>query len=418
MFCTALVYPVVGVPLVIMPLAKGHGISDVNDLPTPRHVPFGDVFSFNNKQTGRGHMKKIFILSSLIAVTLATTSFAEPTELDKKTVASKAYVDTKQDIIETGNVTFDEYEDIYVPGLVAYDSQTNALSGNKVGILDWDAYQESSVGASFDELGLQDLFDDAAFDAGYLDNYIPTVRFVVNAFKNITWDPQDIKAIRIYNTNFASTANSASLNWLGNGNSLISGLFLANSLAEKQNKIAKSGYYYPNTTSAAPVAYGQNSSPNGWLYSSVKGTGLVTKTASNGVVGERKIFEATDVANYHATGLTQIQQDIQDISIPTVGAVMNIVSTNAPTGTANTLANYDANGALGTGIATANAPTHNATTGVLENGTNIATIAAVDTRQKKKECGGYEPAAAGQPAHDGTHPGDEDYCWLWIFPED
>ncbi len=44
-------------------------------------------------------MKKIFIMSSLIVTTLATPSFATSTELDKRTVASKAYVDTKQDMI-------------------------------------------------------------------------------------------------------------------------------------------------------------------------------------------------------------------------------------------------------------------------------------------------------------------------------
>ena len=89
-------------------------------------------------------------------------------------------------------------------------------------------------------------------------------------------------------------------------------------------------------------------------------------------------------------------------------ALHNEIQNAAPTGTPNTLANYGANGALGNGVATANAPTHNATTGELENGANIATIAAVDTRQKKRTCAGYETG----------HENDPDYCWLWDFPDD
>ena len=136
---------------------------------------------------------------------------------------------------------------------------------------------------------------------------------------------------------------------------------------------------------------------------------MITTTGTAGTVSQRGIATAA-ISNGNG-GYTNGDW------IPTVGAVMNAITSHVPSGTPNTVANYGANGALGTGIATANTATYNATTGALENGDNIATIAAVDTRQKKKVCAGYEPAAAGQPAHDGTHPGDEDYCWLWIFPD-
>lgn len=355
-------------------------------------VLFGVTVFFNNKQTGGKHMKKTFIISSLMAITIALPAFATPTELDKKTVASKAYVDTKQDIIETGLVEFTSGD--MLPAITTYDA-TSGLVSNKIGILD-------QVTIEADECVLSG-YGDVRFYGAEMDSFVPTVRAVARAIQHLAWDSAEIRALIAYSTLFGDGTND----WPANdAQRLVNGAAVANAFALKQNKIAKSGYYH--TMGAILTAYGNDSNTNGWLNAGVKGTGIVTKTATDGVVGERKIFEASDVANYHATGLTQIQKDIQDISIPTVGAVMNIVSTNAPTGTANTLANYDANGALGSGIATANAPTHNATTGVLENGTNIATIAAVDTRQKKKQCAGYETGHENDPA----------YCWLWDFPED
>ena len=186
-------------------------------------------------------MKKIFILSSLIVTTLATPSFATPTELDKKTVASKAYVDTKQDIIETGNVMFHDDPDgtegdIYVPGLVAYDSQTNALSGNKIGILDWQTAEDVE--------GPLNLFSYGGGGYGSeMDNYVPTVRAVAESLQEIlgnmpywnalSWSNTQSVAINAYNSTFGNGTN----NWAGSNTDLIDGQFLANSLTLKQNKL-------------------------------------------------------------------------------------------------------------------------------------------------------------------------------------
>ena len=354
---------------------------------------------------------------SILALFITIPAFAtDPDPLAQKTVASKAYVDTKQDIIETGNVMFwDDPEgtegDMYVPGLVAYDSQTNALSGNKIGILDYETIYPHGEG----DLS---LYSNSGGYGSEMDNFVPTVRAVAEALQNILynmpaswqalpWSVNDdngvnrTNAINAYNSTFGNGTS----NWAGNIYDLINGQFLANSLALKQNKIAQSGKQY--AADGRLVSYNENSSAvsTSWLSASVKGTGLVTKTATNGVVGERKIFEASDVTNYHATGLTQNQKDIQDISIPTVGAMMtaitNSITAAAPSGTANTLANYDSTGALGTGVATYDGST------TYDSTNDASKVAIMSAVQRKKECGGYETG----------HENDPDYCWLWILPD-
>ena len=186
-------------------------------------------------------MKKIFIISSLIATTLATPSFATPTELDKKTVASKAYVDTKQDIIETGLVEFDGMPEYMLPAITTYDS-TSGLVSNKIGILDWQTADDVE--------GALNLFSYAVGGYGAeMDNYVPTVRAVAESLQEILgnmpyWNalPWNVNgdnganrtnAINAYNSTFGNGTN----NWAGTSTDLINGQFLANSLALKQNKL-------------------------------------------------------------------------------------------------------------------------------------------------------------------------------------
>ncbi len=180
-----------------------------------------------------------------------------------------------------------------------------------------------------------------------------------------------------------------------------------------QNKIAKSGYGVMGGFNRYTEQDPSNTSLS-WLSSGVKGTGLVTKTNEDGRVGERKIFEETDVSGYHADGLTQNQKDIQDISIPTVGAMMTAISNGVnaatPTGTPNTIANYGANGELDSGIATyTGAAAYNAT----NDSAKIPTMAGVTTyAQAKKTCAGWPD---GTTTYDATHT--DANCWLWTFPD-
>ena len=177
----------------------------------------------------------------VIAALFATPSFAEPTELDKKTVASKAYVDTKQDKITTGLVEFDDNPEFMLPAITTYDS-TSGLVSNKIGILDYEtiADGEGSLGA----------YSDVNYENGEMDNFVPTVRAVANDLENIwsnmpsswsalSWDVNNdnganrTNAINAYNSIFGNSTNQ----WAGSSTDLINGQFLAKSLALKQNKI-------------------------------------------------------------------------------------------------------------------------------------------------------------------------------------
>ncbi|MBO4480539.1 MAG: hypothetical protein J5742_02850 [Alphaproteobacteria bacterium] len=176
----------------------------------------------------------------------------------------------------------------------------------------------------------------------------------------------------------------------------------------KQDEILRSGYGGSLTN---PVAI--SSVTNGYLNPSIKGTGLVTKTDTDGMVGERKIFEASDVSGYHAQGLTQNEKDVQDISIPTVGAMMNAITNNQvtlPTGAAGNVVTYDSNGAIGGSVATyTGAAAYNAT----NDSAKIPTMAGVTNyAQAKKVCVGW---LDGTTTPDSTHT--DANCALWNLPD-
>ena len=173
-------------------------------------------------------MKKIFIISSLIVTTLATPSFATPTEADKRTVASKAYVDTKQDIIETSMVETWGYT---LPSLVTYDSMDGGLTGTKFGVLrqsdldtDGALFRECEGEASCEEMlptaravvdGVRQMLDEVGWYGLYWGNTLPA-------------------AINAYSVTFNGTTN----NWPSNVEyNLVYANTFANSLALKQNKI-------------------------------------------------------------------------------------------------------------------------------------------------------------------------------------
>ena len=160
----------------------------------------------------------------------------------------------------------------------------------------------------------------------------------------------------------AATVSSAATYTSG---SLQNGSDIANITAveTKQNKI-------PTTSD------GSNSTPNYVYDQSTNPTAagsVVTTSGTAGTVGQVGI---TTAPVYSGNTLTN------ESWLPTMGAVMGAIAqyAPAPTGTANTIANYGADGSLGNGIATYDA------SGTYTAGTDagkIATAAAVETKQNK-----------------------------------
>ncbi len=196
----------------------------------PRRTPCATPSWKEGERSGRGGLW----FAALVALFVATPSFAEPSELDKKTVASKAYVDTKQDIIETGLVEFDDYgTTAAVPALVSTNAAGTALNGNTIGFLDLNTYNNLNR-------GLDELPDTMVPSIGLLANELDSIwNNMASQWSPLSWIVNNdnganrIKAINAYNSTFGTGTN----NWAGNGNHLINGQFLANSLALKQNKI-------------------------------------------------------------------------------------------------------------------------------------------------------------------------------------
>ena len=234
-------------------------------------------------------MKKILLTSIITIVTGITV--ANATDGDKK-VTSKNYVDTavatKQDVIDAEMMNLEfEGGTVSLPTLVSYDNTDN-LTGTKYGIVDGGIRgQMEAVNTNNAQSQVLPTLDTVETYLNYRQITIP-----------------------------ASGKYSSSLNTINTINPV-------NGVAQQ----------------------------NRWIDSSIKGIGLVTKTDRDGIVGERKIFEASDVSGYHAQSLSNNEKELQDISIPTVGAMMsaisNGVSAGLPTGTAGNVVTYDSNGEIG-----------------------------------------------------------------------
>ena len=359
--------------------------------------------------------------AALVALFIATPSFAEPTELDKKTVASKAYVDTKQDKITTGLVEFDDLGTIAtVPALVLTNAAGTALNGNTIGFLDLETY--NNLDAQFDELP-----DTLVPSIGLIDEQLQNIW---NDMTALTWNSAETTSTNAYETKFVGDSGATANAWPSADRAkLINTTALAQGLALKQNKLPAK---YTSTASVTQMGAkgGQTIELNTAgnvkrRYITAGGTEALTlKSGADNVIlyiNGTKTLEEFQISNFlNATGtqITENQNYIKGalVSLELLKDVYSALHTEiqnaTPTGTPGNVAMYDAStGALGDGVATYDgSTTYNAST----DADKIAVMSGV---QRKKECGGYEPAPAGQPAHDGTHPGDEDYCWLWIFPD-
>lgn len=133
--------------------------------------------------------------------------------------------------------------------------------------------------------------------SAYLDTYAPTLSALMD----------EAVALAEYADNAASNAASNVQLW---------------AQTNRQITIPAAGSYYTsNSASGSPTSINNSTSstPN-YTTASVKGSALVTKTGTAGVVGERKIIDAdTDITN-----TTTWPQGKVDVSIPSMGRINNI----------------------------------------------------------------------------------------------
>ena len=453
------------------------------DLLTPRHVPFGDVFlvlllwrstrrgrwSFvfqkcchflwqrtqNNKQNGEDTMKKINLFNRntnlpsyrrmpvsrgfnrgggiplfsgmtavIFALFIATPSFAtdpDPAVIDRQIVASKAYVDTKQDIIETGLVEYTDAEeqiDYDVPALVSYGTGTNnadGIQGNKIGIL---GINENMGGLnSYDFL---DMWDDE--ESGYLDNFVPTVRAVSAMLGDIqwtalTWDgTKHPSAIDAYSVTFGTATN----NWpSANRAQLVNGDTFANALALKQNILPAK--WTSTTSSLQTGAKGGQTIELNTLgnikrrYITAGGNEALTlKSGADNVilyVNGTKTVEEFQTSNFGGTGVgaTAGQNYIKGalVSLELLKDVYDVLA--LPAGTAGNVVTYSGTAGTVSSRGVYNDPSSEYFDNPNINDNELITVNAaaaivdyVDARTPEITCAGVEP---------GTNE-----CWLWTIP--
>ncbi len=308
-----------------------------------------------------------------IAALFATPSFAEPTELDKKTVASKAYVDTKQDKITTGLVEFNDDPDYMLPAITTYDS-TSGLVANKIGILDWQTADD--VGGFLENFSYE--------GGGYgseMDNYVPTVRAVAESLSDLLNVKQDKLSLL-----WTSTTNPYNMASMGGET-----IDLTTTPGIVDHRYITAGGSQPLTK--------KSGADNVILYINGTKTLAQYQTSNFGGTGDG----ATTNQNYIKGALVSLEL-LKDV----YSALHNEIQNATPTGTPGNVAMYDAStGALGDGVATYSGATAQNPYNATNDAAKIATAAAVETKQTKRVCAGYEPGHENAP----------DYCWLWDFPD-
>ena len=140
-----------------------------------------------------------------------------------------------------------------------------------------------------------------------------------------------------------------------------------------------------------------------WLGNSVKGVSLVTRTTTNGLTGERQIFEESDVANYDS-GTTEEKQ-AKAISIPTMGAVMAAISANTPSlpaGSANQVLQYNGTTSAWESTTMDTTPTQSSVKPVTSGGVKTYVDSAVATKQDKIPANNFTAGGRDLPGLVGT----------------
>ncbi len=155
------------------------------------------------------------------------------------------------------------------------------------------------------------------YRSGYLQTFAPTLDALAEESFRL-YKLIDAKQDRLsgtsgnlvtYGTTAGSTGSKAIATSISNNaNTVPNTQAVYNAVNARQNVIPVAGKYRSSNTATTDTTISD------WTATNIKGTALVTKpTSSNGVVGERKIFEA---------GTTYTNDAATNIQIATIGAVM------------------------------------------------------------------------------------------------
>ena len=305
----------------------------------------------------------------IFALCVATPSFATPTELDKKTVASKAYVDTKQDIIPAVSLDTNTSDPITAP-VVGYPSVDDGQIIPRL-VLGYNGEYSLKKGDSKIESWMR---GDDFVGGGYAgtsnlteieaQNALPTLKYL----RDVMWPRIEAKQDEL-NAKLSNARDMAVTR--GSSSGITSSAY-----------ITAGGSVGLTTRSGAPA-----------VINYVNGTATDLATFTTGTFGTNNSTNQ----NYINGALVSLEL-LKDV----YSALHNEIQNATPTGTPGNVAIYDpTTGELGDGVATYDgSTTYNAST----DADKIAVMSGV---QRKKECGGYEPG----------HENDPDYCWLWILPD-
>ena len=204
----------------------------------------------------------------IFALFIATPSFATPTELDKKTVASKAYVDTKQDKIPAGT----------------YGANASVVTYNSTA---GDVQERWIMGAgTIDE-------EDPQFGAGFYKS-------ILNNFNKNTG--------HLTSTNFGELNNGGTLTRDQVEMSLVPAKYIASALAYKQAQILPT---HNGTFNTPNYVYDATTNPT------ADGSVVVT-TGATGTVDQRGIATAPTYDNSN--------QLTNGNWLPTMSALVNQIS--------------------------------------------------------------------------------------------
>lgn len=192
--------------------------------------------------------------------------------------------------VREAGILLDTYaHDTLVPSMDTLSYALDGLFQTRETTEDWQKVAYSGYGLSVHTLyELYDMINGRAGnedatrmnDSGYLQTFAPTLEALM----------VESAALARYADSVSSTKANA-----------------------RQNKIPNTGYIRTSNTAAGATAI-NNSGTNSWGSANVKGAGLVTKTTTDGVVGERSIIDVD-------TTTTSWTSDRKNLAIPSMATM-------------------------------------------------------------------------------------------------